>query len=74
MRYDCGMTNHYSESQGDRSLGSVLVNTEPRVNVTVRLTPTELESIDVIARREERSRSQVIRRLLQAGLQAKWEQ
>lgn len=40
----------------------------PRVNVTVRLTPDELAVIDLKAKAEDRTRSQMIRRLLRTAL------
>lgn len=42
--------------------------TTERVGISVRIDPTDLADIDRIARREERSRSDTVRRLLRLGI------
>ncbi len=61
MRYDCIMTNTTAE------FGPV--EYRPRVNVTIRLTPDELDTIDKYADSDDRSRSSFLRRLIISAIQ-----
>ncbi len=62
MRYDWIMTNTTAAVLGP-------VEYRPRVNVTIRLTPDELDTIDKYADADGRSRSSFIRRLITSAIQ-----
>lgn len=45
-----------------------MIDQSATMHVATRLQPEEVEQIDAVARREERTRSQVIRILIRAGM------